>query len=45
LEQGYFKVLGKGEMPKVPCIVRAKEFSSIAEKRIRAAGGVCQLVA
>lgn len=38
---GFFKVLGKGELPKVPCIVRAKEFSAIAERRIRAAGGVC----
>ena len=42
---GFFKVLGKGELPKTPCIVRAKEFSKIAEKRIRAAGGVCQLIA
>ena len=43
--QGFFKVLGRGELPKTACIVRAKEFSKIAEKRIRAVGGVCQLVA
>merc|ERR1719182_861058 len=42
---GYFKVLGKGELPKTPCLVRAKEFSKIAEKRIKAAGGACQLIA
>ena len=41
---GFFKVLGKGELPSVPCIVRAKEFSAEAERRIRAAGGVCQLI-
>jgi large subunit ribosomal protein L27Ae len=38
-------VLGKGELPNTPCIVRAKMFSKIAEKRIRAAGGVCELIA
>lgn len=43
--QGYFKVLGKGELPKTPVIVKAKEFSSKAEKRIKEAGGVCVLVA
>merc|ERR1712113_984963 len=42
---GFFKVLGKGPMPSIPCLVRAKEFSKIAEKRIKAAGGACQLVA
>lgn len=26
-EQGYFKVLGKGALPKVPLVVRAKYFS------------------
>mmetsp|Transcript_12001 Transcript_12001/g.16964 ORF Transcript_12001/g.16964 Transcript_12001/m.16964 type:complete len:149 (+) Transcript_12001:88-534(+) len=42
---GYFKVLGKGTMPKVPVIVRAKFFSKKAEQKIKAAGGVCKLVA
>jgi ribosomal protein L15 len=45
LVQGFFKVLGSGALPTIPCIVRAKEFSSKAERRIKAAGGVCQLVA
>lgn len=44
LSQGFFKVLGSGALPATPCIVRAKEFSKLAEKRILAAGGVCQLV-
>jgi ribosomal protein L15 len=43
--QGFFKVLGSGALPKVPVIVRAKEFSAKAEKRIKEAGGVCQLIA
>jgi large subunit ribosomal protein L27Ae len=42
---GYFKVLGKGALPNVPVIVKAKVFSKTAEKRIRAAGGVCVLTA
>ena len=43
VKAGYFKVLGKGELPKVPVVVKAKVFSSTAEKRIRAAGGACIL--
>ena len=43
VKSGYFKVLGKGDLPKIPVIVKAKEFSSTAEKRIRAAGGACIL--
>ena len=43
---GYFKVLGKGvRLPKIPMIVRAKLFSKTAEKRIKEAGGACELVA
>jgi len=42
---GYFKVLGKGALPKIPFIVQAKFFSKKAEAKIRAAGGVCTLVA
>ncbi|KAI6179669.1 50S ribosomal protein L15 [Aphelenchoides besseyi] len=42
---GYFKVLGKGTMPKQPLIVKAKFFSHIAEKKIKKAGGACILVA
>lgn len=45
LHQGYFKVLGKGALPKIPVIVKAKVFSKTAEKRIKEAGGACVLVA
>ncbi|KAJ3444784.1 60S ribosomal protein L27A-3 [Anaeramoeba flamelloides] len=41
---GYFRVLGKGRLPKQPMIVRAKSFSETAEKKIKAVGGVCELV-
>lgn len=40
---GYFKVLGKGDLPKIPVIVRARFFSKNAEKKIKEAGGVCVL--
>lgn len=42
---GYFKVLGKGQLPKVPIVVKAKFFSRKAEQRIKAAGGACVLTA
>lgn len=42
-EKGYSKVLGKGTLPKIPLIVRAQFFSKIAERKIRAAGGICEL--
>jgi large subunit ribosomal protein L27Ae len=42
---GYFKVLGKGKLPEVPVIVKAKFFTKQAEARIRAVGGACLLVA
>ena len=42
---GFFKVLGKGILPKVPVIVKAKLFSKLAEKRIKEAGGACVLSA
>merc|ERR1712167_548921 len=45
-KSGYFKVLGKGvRLPKLPMIVKAKLFTATAEKRIKAAGGACVLVA
>lgn len=40
-QHGYFKVLGKGFLPKQPMIVKARYFSELAEKRIKEAGGVC----
>jgi large subunit ribosomal protein L27Ae len=42
---GIFKVLGKGLLPKQAMIVKAKFFSKIAEKKIKAVGGVCVLQA
>jgi len=42
---GYFKVLGKGLLPKQPVVVRAKFFSRRAEEKIKAVGGACQLTA
>lgn len=39
------QVLGKGELPAQPLVVKAKFFSSLAEKKIRAAGGDCILTA
>ncbi|XP_061434544.1 large ribosomal subunit protein uL15 [Lethenteron reissneri] len=42
---GYYKVLGKGRLPKQPVIVKAKFFSHRAEQKIRAVGGACVLVA
>lgn len=41
---GFFKVLGKGFLPAQPVVVRAKFFSKIAENKIKAIGGACQLV-
>lgn len=38
---GFFKVLGRGELPNKPLIVRARDFSESAEKKIKEAGGVC----
>merc|ERR1712224_767322 len=42
---GYFKVLGKGDLPKQPVVVRAKFISKLAEKKIKEVGGAVQLVA
>jgi len=45
ISKGIFKVLGKGSLPEVPFVVKAKFFSALAEKKIKAAGGACMLVA
>ncbi|KAG8529327.1 uncharacterized protein KY384_005963 [Bacidia gigantensis] len=45
LPLGYSKVLGKGRLPEIPLVVRARYFSSLAEKKIKEAGGVTELVA
>jgi large subunit ribosomal protein L27Ae len=42
---GYFKVLGKGFLPTQPVVVKAKFFSKIAERKIKAVGGACVLTA
>ena len=42
---GYFKVLGKGEAPPSPLVVKAKFFSKLAEKKIKEAGGAVVLTA
>merc|ERR1712161_33303 len=42
---GFYKVLGKGHLPKRPVIVKAKFFSKVAERRIKEVGGACVLVA
>jgi len=45
LPLGYSKVLGKGRLPEVPMVVRARWFSKEAERKITEAGGVVELVA
>ena len=45
ISKGIFKVLGKGELPTQPLVVKAKFFSKDAEKKIKAVGGACVLVA
>ncbi|KAK6979804.1 60S ribosomal protein L27a [Biomphalaria glabrata] len=42
-QAGYYKVLGKGHLPKRPVIIKAKFFSKVAEKRIKVVGGACVL--
>ena len=43
VKHGYFKVLGKGALPNIPIVVKAKLFTSTAEKRIKQVGGACVL--
>ncbi|PTU16946.1 hypothetical protein P175DRAFT_0519548 [Aspergillus ochraceoroseus IBT 24754] len=45
LSLGYSKVLGKGRLPEVPLVVRARYVSRDAEQKIKEAGGVIELVA
>lgn len=45
LPLGYSKVLGKGRLPEIPIVVRARYVSKQAEKKIKEAGGVIELVA
>ncbi len=43
--RGIHKVLGKGRLPKLPLIVKARFVSKLAEEKIRAAGGAVVLTA
>lgn len=45
LAHGFAKVLGKGQLPQVPIIVKARFVSKEAEQKITAAGGVVELIA
>jgi ribosomal protein L15 len=45
LSMGYSKVLGKGRIPEIPLVVKARFVSREAERKITEAGGVVQLVA
>ncbi len=45
VQAGFYKVLGKGVLPKQPVIVKAKFFSRSAEEKIKAVGGACVLMA
>ncbi|CAD7691368.1 unnamed protein product [Nyctereutes procyonoides] len=45
VRSGYYKVLGKGKLPKQPIIVKAKFFSRRAEEKIKGVGGACVLLA
>ena len=42
---GYHKVLGKGKLPSLPVIIKAKFFSKKAERKIKEVGGACVLTA
>lgn len=44
-QYGIFKVLGKGQLPQQPVVVKAKFFSARAERKIKEVGGACILVA
>ena len=45
VRHGFFKVLGKGGLPKQPVIVKARFFSKEAERKIKEVGGACVLTA
>lgn len=45
LNHGYSKVLGRGFLPKIPFIIKARFVSRKAEEKIVAAGGKVELIA
>ena len=42
---GIFKLLGKGQLPNQPIVVRCRYVSKLAEKKIKEAGGAVELTA
>lgn len=44
-QYGVSKLLGKGRLPAVPVVVKAKFFSQLAERKIKEVGGACILTA
>ena len=44
IQNGFFKVTGRGELPTIPFVVRAKDFTKSAEEKIKNAGGICEKV-
>ena len=44
-QKGFHKVLGKGRMPDIPLVVKARYVSKLAEAKIRKAGGAVVLTA
>lgn len=45
LPLGYAKLLGKGRIPEIPLVVKTRFISKEAERKIKEAGGVVELVA
>ena len=45
LSLGYAKLLGAGRLPNIPLVVKARYVSKEAERKIKEAGGVIELVA
>lgn len=42
---GIFKLLGKGQLPNQPIVIKCRYVSKLAETKIKAVGGAVQLVA
>jgi len=45
LSLGYAKLLGKGRLPNVPMVIKVRYVSKEAERKVKEAGGVIELVA
>lgn len=45
LNSGYAKLLGKGRIPQIPLVIKARYVSADAERKVKEAGGIIQLVA